>query len=145
MLNWRRGKHYRVDDLRTKSKTTNAIGRARRKETCSLNLFCRRPRSSRYVFEQITVLAPKLSRRLTKSELRDLECDPEIFYVHNDPMFFETLNFVYRRKFCGFWRRWFSLKTLRSFKLVRVCLPAKHSKLEIDRVNTLYQICDVPF
>lgn len=84
---------------------------------CTLNVFCRRTSQGRYVGHRITVI--DVRAYLDPDEARAIIMnDPHL--VHNDRRFFEELNFVYYTHMCSFWRRWFSLKTLRTFQLVKV-------------------------
>lgn len=83
---------------------------------CSLNLFCRRTRRGGYVGHQIQAID---TRRYDRDEIEEkIRRNPRL--VYNDWMFFEELNRAYYTQICGFWRRWFALKTLRTFQLVQV-------------------------
>lgn len=83
---------------------------------CSLNLFCRRTSKGGYVGNQIKAIKPwRYKRDKFEKKIRE---NPHL--VYNDRKFFEELNRAYYTHMCGFWRRWLSLKTLRTFQLVQV-------------------------
>lgn len=83
---------------------------------CSLNVFCRRTRRGRYIGHQMTAIRSEhYGRKMMKEMLRR-----EPWLVHNDRVFFRELHKAYHEKMCGGLRRFLSLKTIRTFQLVRV-------------------------
>jgi len=85
--------------------------------TCSLNLVCYRSGAKGCDLQQIQcVLRSNFStdesfRAATKSNKH---------LVHTDDEFFRDMQRLYKYKMCGFFRRYFSLKTLRAFRVLAV-------------------------
>ncbi|KAH7050166.1 hypothetical protein B0J12DRAFT_728425 [Macrophomina phaseolina] len=98
---------------------------------CSLNIFCRRRTRGKTVGYQITAIRSEYyGERETKRMLRN---EPGL--VYNDRTFFRELHNAYYYKMCSIWRRLFSLKTVRTFQLVKVSAHSTQS----DRLLTAEQ------
>jgi hypothetical protein len=84
------------------------------KPTCTLNLVCYTRGCS---LSQIQVtLASKFEKEEQYKKL--LAAHPKV--ITTDRQLFDGLRDRYRNDFCGFWRRFFSLKTLRTLRLLSV-------------------------
>ncbi len=85
------------------------------KPTCSLSIICYSRGCS---IGQVTVtLRDKFKSRDDFAIV--LAKTPKL--ITDDEQFFERLRYEYFRRMCGFWRRNFSLKTLRRLRLLSVC------------------------
>jgi hypothetical protein len=83
------------------------------KPTCSLNLVCY---SRGCLIRQVNVTTPD---RLTPAQFKAAkQANPKL--IHTDEQLFNALRHAYLHSMCGFWRRWFSLKTLKTLRLLEV-------------------------
>jgi hypothetical protein len=87
------------------------------KPTCSLNLVCYRSGAKGCDLQQIHCL---LRSRLPGDESFVAIADANPHLVHTDDQFFHEIRQLYETKMCGFFRRYFSLKTLRMFRVLAV-------------------------
>lgn len=87
------------------------------KPTCSLNLVCYRSGAKGCDLQQIQCV---LRTMFPSDESFDtvIEANPHLIY--SDNQFFEEMHRLYRTRMCGFFRRYFSLKTLRAFRVLAV-------------------------
>jgi hypothetical protein len=88
------------------------------KPTCSLNLICYRPGSQGCILRQIRVIDKKRFEALNDYH-QTLKLNPGIIETDHD--FFDAIRTEYTKNMCSFWRRKFSLKTLRQIRLLSVC------------------------
>jgi hypothetical protein len=87
------------------------------KPTCSLNLVSYRDGCA---VHQITVVSQERFGGQTPGYGTTISQNPGL--IKTDEELFLALRRVYFHDMCGFWRRWFSLKTLRRLRLLSVCL-----------------------
>jgi hypothetical protein len=100
------------------------------KPTCSLNLICYRPGSQGCVLRQVRVLNRQRSKDNVELE-NSLKLDSDL--IETDQDFFEAIRAEYSEHMCGFWRHYFSLKTLRHIRLLSVLhLLPDHDSLMYD-------------
>jgi hypothetical protein len=91
------------------------------KLTCSLNLFYRSG-SQGCVCRQIQVFSRSRYAALsTDASVAREALAQDASFIRNDMEFFGALQREYKHNMCGFWRRWLSMKTLRSIRLLTVC------------------------
>lgn len=115
------------DDGNDKSKRKNNNAVDVTKPTCSLNLVCYR--SGNCIARQIRVISEDrmddwLAYQMTKRQNQDL--------ISSDRELFETLRRIYRTEMCGFWRRFFSLKTLRRLRLLSYTKDSRPAPVPFD-------------
>ena len=85
--------------------------------TCSLTVVCYRYGATGCVMRQVsTVLASRFGD--PESFRKAVEKNPILIYT--DTRFFLELRRMYSTEMCGFWRRYFSLKSLRGMRLLVV-------------------------
>ncbi|KAK3900318.1 hypothetical protein C8A05DRAFT_17360 [Staphylotrichum tortipilum] len=85
------------------------------KPTCSLNLVCYRSGARGCDLQQLQCVL----RTLFPSDASfDAVITANPHLVHTDDQFFREMRRLYTTQMCGFFRRYFSLKTLRSFRLL---------------------------
>ena len=89
------------------------------KPTCSLNLICYRPGSQGCVLRQVRVIDKQRFQHDVDYD-EAVKQDPGI--IESDKDFFDAIQTEYTAHMCGFWRRYFSLKTLRHIRLLSVRL-----------------------
>jgi hypothetical protein len=87
------------------------------KPTCSLNLVCYRSGAKGCDLQQMqcvlqTMFPSEEAFQATITANKDL--------VHSDDQFFREMQRLYRYKMCSFFRRYFSLKSLRAFRVLAV-------------------------
>lgn len=87
------------------------------KPTCSLNLVCYRGGTEGCVLRQIQTV---LASRYPDKEAFELATKGNAQLIATDKRFFKDLRRMYSGEMSGMWRRWFSLKTLRGFRLLSV-------------------------
>jgi hypothetical protein len=93
------------------------------KPTCSLNLVCYRSGAKGCALLQVQCVLRSLFPDDASFDTV-LEANPHL--VHTDDQFFREMRRLYETEMCGFFRRWFSLKTLRAFRVLAVrCLDSK--------------------
>jgi hypothetical protein len=93
------------------------------KPTCSLSLVCYRSGAKGCALLQLQCVLRSLFPDDASFETV-LEANPHL--VHTDDQFFREMRRLYETGMCGFFRRWFSLKTLRAFRVLAVrCLDSK--------------------
>ncbi|KAH6889392.1 hypothetical protein B0T10DRAFT_548779 [Thelonectria olida] len=91
------------------------------KPTCSLNLVCYRSGAAGCDLQQLhCILHSKFSSN--ESFLKMTTANPHM--IATDCRFFQEMRQVYETKMCGFFRRYFSLKSLRAFRIL-VYAPSK--------------------
>lgn len=88
--------------------------------TCSLNLLCYRAGRDGCLQRQIQVVDVNLGSTIDAEKLQ--QQNPKL--ISNDEDFFLALHREYEQHLCGFWRRYFSLKTLRQIRLLSVRTPS---------------------
>lgn len=91
------------------------------KPTCSLSLICYRSGAQGCITRQIRVAL----RRKYDGEQVSAGALEEDGLIWNDEQFFADLQKQYEHEMCSFWRRKLSLKTLRKFRLLSVCVPSQ--------------------
>jgi hypothetical protein len=93
------------------------------KPTCSLNLVCYRSGARGCDLQQLQCV---VRAGFPSDGSFDSFVDANPHLVQTDDQFFDEMRRLYTTKMCGFFRRYFSLKTLRSFRLlaVRVSCPS---------------------
>lgn len=98
------------------------------KSTCSLNLVCYRSgaRGGPCLEQVHTVLRSRFKGDDAAFRHFTEELHPE--YIVDDEGLFTEMRRLYDAKMCGFFRRYFSLKSLRSFRILSVSLPSLLSK-----------------
>lgn len=89
------------------------------KPTCSLNLVCYRSGAKGCDLQQIhCVLRSSFPDEATF--LAAIKANPHL--IHADDQFFRKIQRLYKTQMCGFFRRYFSLKSLKAFRILAVCL-----------------------
>lgn len=106
---------------RTSHRTTNAAPDAglnldEKLERRALNLVCYRSAAQGCKAHQIQVARPRQPVDTNEVDLREVLVDRDDL-ISTDERFFIALREGYERVLCSFWRRNFSLKTLRSLRL----------------------------
>lgn len=86
-----------------------------KKPICSLNLICYRPGSQGCVLRQVRVIARE---RFDDEKEYDKAVGDDPHIIKTDQEFFEEMRREYNEHMCSFWRRHFSLKTLRHIRLL---------------------------
>ncbi|CAG5158431.1 uncharacterized protein ALTATR162_LOCUS5076 [Alternaria atra] len=100
-----------------------------KKPTCSLNLVCY---SRGCVVSQIQVTMP--TKFETKEDYdKTMARYPKI--ITSDEGLFKALRDRYQNKMCGFWRRCFSLKTLKCLRLLSYTLDTRPSAVPFDEMT----------
>jgi hypothetical protein len=87
------------------------------KPTCSLNLVCYRSGAKGCALLQVHCVLRSL---FPDDASFDTVLDANPHLVHTDDHFFAEMRRLYETEMCGFFRRWFSLKTLRAFRVLAV-------------------------
>lgn len=87
------------------------------KPTCSLNLVCYRSGSRGCDLQQIHCV---LRSMYSSEESFQSAVASQPHLVYSDDQFFREMKRLYTRKMCGLFRRYFSLKTLRAFRILSV-------------------------
>lgn len=90
------------------------------KPTCSLNLVCYRSGAKGCDLLQIQCVLRSMFPGDASFDTV-LEANPHL--VHTDDRFFREVRRLYTTQMCGFFRRYFSLKTLRAFRVLAVRWP----------------------
>ena len=117
--------HPEVETPTTSASTVNGKDELSKKPTCTLNLVCY---SRGCAMSQIRVTMPaKFDHREDFEKM--MARNPKL--ITSDEELFQALRDKYMNEMCGFWRRCFSLKTLRCLRLLSVnihpslcaCLP----------------------
>jgi hypothetical protein len=85
--------------------------------TCSLNLVCYRSGARGCDLQQIQCI---LRYNFSTDESFQTARRANKHLVHTDDEFFREMQRLYKYKMCGFFRRYFSLKTLRAFRVLAV-------------------------
>ncbi|KAK4248966.1 hypothetical protein C7999DRAFT_13095 [Corynascus novoguineensis] len=85
------------------------------KPTCSLNLVCYRSGAKGCDLQQIQCVLRSLFPSDQSFETV-IAANPHL--VHTDDQFFHEMRRMYSTKMCGFFRRYFSLKSLRAFRVL---------------------------
>ncbi|KAK4454268.1 hypothetical protein QBC34DRAFT_290524 [Podospora aff. communis PSN243] len=83
--------------------------------TCSLNLVCYRSGAKGCDLQQIQCI---LRSNFPTDESFQKARRANKYLVHTDDEFFREMQRLYKYKMCGFFRRYFSLKTLRAFRVL---------------------------
>jgi hypothetical protein len=96
------------------------------KPTCSLNLVCYR--SGNCISRQIQVASLKRTDASTYMDM--LIRNPEL--ITSDRKLFEAFRRIYSSEICGFWRRYFSLKTLRRLQLLSYTMDSRPVPVPLD-------------
>lgn len=87
------------------------------KPTCSLNLVCYRSGAKGCDLQQVQCV---LRSMFPSDETFDTVIEANPHLVHTDDQFFQEMRRLYSTEMCGFFRRYFSLKTLRAFRVLAV-------------------------
>ncbi|KAF4458096.1 hypothetical protein F53441_104 [Fusarium austroafricanum] len=97
------------------------------KPTCSLNLVCYR--SNACDLQQVQcILRPKFPS--DESFQNMIAANPHL--VYNDAQFFDEIRRLFTTQMCGFFRRYFSLKTLREFRVLAYTPTTRPSVVPFD-------------
>jgi hypothetical protein len=89
------------------------------KPTCSLNLVCYRSGAKGCDLQQIhCVLRSSFPDEANFHAA--VKANPHL--IHSDDQFFREIQRLYKTEMCGFFRRYFSLKSLKAFRILAVCL-----------------------
>jgi len=90
------------------------------KPTCSLNLVCYRSGANGCDLQQIQCA---LRSNYPTDESFQAAISVNKYLVYSDDVFFKEMQRLYKYEMCGFFRRYFSLKSLRAFRVLAVsCL-----------------------
>ncbi|KAK0641663.1 hypothetical protein B0T16DRAFT_461702 [Cercophora newfieldiana] len=83
--------------------------------TCSLNLVCYRSGARGCALQQIQCI---LASKFQTEESFQAAMKTNNHLIHTDDEFFREMQRLYKYEMCGFFRRYFSLKTLREFRVL---------------------------
>lgn len=85
--------------------------------TCSLNLVCYRSGAKGCVLRQVQTVLESQFKDTARFE-KAISANPQL--IHTDEQFFRELRRLYWTEMCGFWRRYFFLKTLQGLRVLAV-------------------------
>lgn len=101
------------------------------KPTCSLNLVCYRSGAKGCDLQQIHCVL-RSSFPDEANFLAAVKANPHL--IHADEQFFREIQRLYKTQMCGFFRRYFSLKSLKAFRILAVRVS----------ISATFQTCAVP-
>lgn len=108
-----------------------------KKPTCSLNLVCYRCGGSGCVSRQILVVSKQRLAKETDSQSATYQAavrkfSKDVDLISTDRKLFDTLRNTYRNRMCGFWKRYFSLKTLQRLRLLSFTSSSRPTPVPFD-------------
>ncbi|XTI84282.1 hypothetical protein V2W45_1366780 [Cenococcum geophilum] len=97
---------------------------------CSLNIICYRHNGTCVMEPIMTTMESRY--RTPESYQQALKQKPDL--IVNDSQLFTQMRQKYRTRMCGFWRRWFGLKTLRSFRILEYNRISRPHPIPLDNL-----------